>query len=40
MKTRIILLAMLLSISVISGCGIFGGGCKCPKVSYQSYPHK
>jgi len=40
MKRRLIVLVLLLSAGILSGCGIFGGGCKCPKVSYKSYPHQ
>lgn len=38
MKKQISLLVLLLSVAVISGCAVFGGGCKCPKVSYSTIP--
>ena len=39
MKTTLLLL-FLCAGSLITGCGIFNSGCKCPKVSYQTYPRK
>lgn len=31
---------LLLIVCSVGGCGIFGGGCKCPKVSYNAYPKR
>lgn len=40
MNARILLSVLVLTACLMSGCGIFGSGCKCPKVSYKSYPLK
>jgi len=40
MKKQVILLILVLSAGLLSSCGIFNGGCKCPKVSYRSHPGK
>jgi len=40
MKKQIIVAILILSAGLMSGCAIFNGGCKCPKVSYRSHPGK
>ena len=40
MKIKLSLVLLMLSASIMSGCGIFNSGCKCPKVSYNAYPTK
>ncbi len=40
MKRRINVLILLSFVGLLSGCAVFNGGCKCPKVSYRSYPQR
>ena len=40
MKKAVYKLAIVVLIGLVSGCGIFNSGCKCPKVSYNSYPKR
>jgi uncharacterized lipoprotein len=40
MKRMVSGLCLVLFVAMLSGCSIFNGGCKCPKVSYSSYPNK
>ena len=40
MKKQVSWLFIAILISTLSGCAVFGGGCKCPKVSYSTYPQR
>jgi hypothetical protein len=40
MKSIAIKLTLILLIGISTGCSIFKPGCKCPKVSYNSYPQR
>lgn len=40
MKIKVSVLIILLCGIALGGCGIFNSGCKCPKVSYNTYPKK
>jgi len=38
MKRKFSVLVLLFLVSLFTGCAVFNGGCKCPKVSYRAYP--
>lgn len=40
MKRLVVRLFLVLVIGTVSSCGIFKGGCHCPKVSYNAYPKR
>jgi len=40
MKRLIVNIFLFLTVCLASSCGIFKGGCKCPKVSYNAYPKR
>ncbi|WP_257785599.1 hypothetical protein [Pedobacter steynii] len=40
MKKNISKMILLLLVLAASGCSIFKPGCKCPPVSYRSYPQR
>lgn len=40
MKKHISKLMLLLLVVTASSCSIFKPGCKCPPVSYRSYPQR